>query len=523
MSVRAAGRLREAAEFENIIVKAGPDGTLVRLSDVGNGGARRRNVFRRRCGSRASSVGFGCPRPADGQRARVQRGRRPRRWRDCASRSRRACEYRIAFDTTTVVQESIREVVETLLEAVGLVVLVMFVFLQSWRATLIPALTMPVSLIGAFAFVNLLGFSINTLTLFAIVLATGIVVDDAIVVIENIERHIQEYGKPPLQAASDAMREVFGAVIATALVLIAVFVPVAFFPGTTGRLYQQFALTIAFSVAISAFNALTLTPALSALLLRHAAARAGQVLRRGRTRRCSAGTDLYVRVRARTDARAMGDGRRVRRPARPDLLRVQPRAPARSCPRRTPATSSPRPGAARRVARIHDQRRRGGREDSDGDARSRVGVLACGFSFAGSAPNQGMIFTLLKPFEERERRRTAHSGAAAAAARAAVRHPGRTGIPFAPPAHQPRQLRRVRDSRCSIRAAAADIEALGSGTSRRWSARRSSRPGGRTLQPVHGERPAARGGHRSREGAKPGPADQRDHQRDADLSRVGRT
>ena len=114
---------------------------------------------------------------------------------------------------------------------IGLVVLVMFVFLQSWRATLIPALTMPVSLIGAFAFVNLLGFSINTLTLFAIVLATGIVVDDAIVVIENIERHIQEYRKPPLQAASDAMREVFGAVIATALVLIAVFVPVAFFPG----------------------------------------------------------------------------------------------------------------------------------------------------------------------------------------------------------------------------------------------------------------------------------------------------
>src|SRR5919201_2029046 len=143
----------------------------------------------------------------------------------------------------------------------------MFLFLQSWRATLIPTLTMPVSLVGAFAFVHLLGFSINTLTLFAIVLATGIVVDDAIVVIENIERHVQEYRKGALQAASDAMREVFSAVIATALVLIAVFVPVAFFPGTTGRLYQQFALTIAISMAISAFNALTLTPALSALLL----------------------------------------------------------------------------------------------------------------------------------------------------------------------------------------------------------------------------------------------------------------
>src|SRR5213075_2844451 len=155
-----------------------------------------------------------------------------------------------------------------LAEAIGLVILVMFLFLQNWRSTIIPAITIPVSLVGTFAFIKLLGFSINTLTLFAIVLATGIVVDDAIVVIENIERHVQQYRKEATIAASDAMREVFSAVIATALVLIAVFVPVAFFPGTTGRLYQQFALTIAFAVAISAFNALTLTPALSALLLR---------------------------------------------------------------------------------------------------------------------------------------------------------------------------------------------------------------------------------------------------------------
>ena len=141
--------------------------------------------------------------------------------------------------------ESIHEVLKTLAEATLLVVLVMFLFLQNWRATLIPALTLPVSLVGTFAFVKLLGFSINTLTLFAIVLATGIVVDDAIVVIENVERHIQEYRKAARQAASDAMREVFGAVIATALVLVAVFVPIAFFPGTPGRLYAQFALTIA--------------------------------------------------------------------------------------------------------------------------------------------------------------------------------------------------------------------------------------------------------------------------------------
>ena len=166
-----------------------------------------------------------------------------------------------------MVAESIREVLITLVEAIVLVVLVMFLFLQSWRTTLIPTITIPVSLVGAFAFIKLMGFSINTLTLFGIILATGIVVDDAIVVIENIERHIQEYRTKAAKAASDAMREVFGAVIATALVLVAVFVPVAFFPGTTGRLYAQFSITIAFSVALSAFNALTLTPALSALLL----------------------------------------------------------------------------------------------------------------------------------------------------------------------------------------------------------------------------------------------------------------
>src|SRR5262249_1284889 len=203
----------------------------------------------------------------------------------------------VAFDTTSVVSESIREVVTTLAEAIGLVVLVMFLFLQDWRTTLIPTITIPVSLVGTFAFVKLFGFSINTLTLFGITLATGLVVDDAIVVIENIERHIHERflrsgpgtvpdpgsdpgsdqgsdpgSDPPRtvdthEAASVAMREVTSAVIATALVLAAVFVPVAFFPGTTGRLYQQFALTIAVSMAISAFNALTLTPALSALLL----------------------------------------------------------------------------------------------------------------------------------------------------------------------------------------------------------------------------------------------------------------
>jgi HAE1 family hydrophobic/amphiphilic exporter-1 len=176
-------------------------------------------------------------------------------------------KYELAFDTTDAVSESIRDVVSTLGQAIFLVILVIFVFLEDWRSTIIPAVTIPVSLIGTFAFVKLLGFSINTLTLFGITLATGLVVDDAIVVIENIERHLQKGELNPLKAASDAMKEVTGAVIATSLVLVAVFVPCAFFPGTTGILFRQFALTIAFSISISAFNALTLTPALSALLL----------------------------------------------------------------------------------------------------------------------------------------------------------------------------------------------------------------------------------------------------------------
>ena len=177
-------------------------------------------------------------------------------------------KYAMAFDSTTFVGDSIREVLKTLVEAVIFVMIVMFLFLQDWRSTMIPAITIPVSLVGTFAFIKLLGFSINTLTLFGIVLATGLVVDDAIVVIENIQRHMGEEHVDSHLAASEAMGEVTGAVIATSLVLVAVFVPVAFFPGTTGLLYQQFSLTIAFSIAISAFNSLTFTPSLSALILR---------------------------------------------------------------------------------------------------------------------------------------------------------------------------------------------------------------------------------------------------------------
>ena len=176
-------------------------------------------------------------------------------------------DYVTALDTTQAVREGINEIVHTLFEALILVIIVVYIFLQGWRATLIPLLAVPVSLIGTFTLFPLLGFSINTLSLFGLVLAIGLVVDDAIVVVEAVEHHI-EHGMTPKEASLKAMEEVSGPVIAIALILAAVFVPTAFIPGITGRLYQQFAVTIALSVVISAFNALTLSPALSALLLR---------------------------------------------------------------------------------------------------------------------------------------------------------------------------------------------------------------------------------------------------------------
>ena len=176
-------------------------------------------------------------------------------------------DYVVALDTTRSVTEGIKEIVVTLLIALALVILVVYIFLQGWRATLIPLLAVPVSLVGTFVFFPIFGFSINTLSLFGLVLAIGLVVDDAIVVVEGVERHIEE-GMTPKDAALKAMEELSGPVVGIALVLSAVFVPTAFIPGMTGKLYQQFAVTIAISVLLSAFNALTLSPALAALLLK---------------------------------------------------------------------------------------------------------------------------------------------------------------------------------------------------------------------------------------------------------------
>ena len=266
ISVRVVGRLTTPEEFNNIILKTEPNGTIVKLSDVGHAelGAQDYSNNIEYNGRQAIGVAVS---QLPGANALAVDAAAQAELQTLAKSFPPGLHYAIAFDTTQAVSEGIKDVLVTLAEAIALVILVMFVFLQDWRTTIIPAVTIPVSLVGAFAFVKLLGFSINMLTLFGIILATGLVVDDAIVVIENVERHLSEGVTEPHRATSVAMVEVTGAVVATALVLIAVFVPVSLFPGTTGILFRQFGLTIAFSVAISAFNSLTLSPALSALLL----------------------------------------------------------------------------------------------------------------------------------------------------------------------------------------------------------------------------------------------------------------
>ncbi len=267
VTLRVVGRLSDPKQFENIILK-NTKNSIVQLKDVGRAEIGAESYDTNLLYSGHEAVGVGVQQLSDANALQVDKAAKA----ELAELSKSfppGIKYVIAFDTTTVVGDSVREVVTTLEEAVLIVIIVIFLFLLDWRATIIPAVTIPVSLIGTFAFVKVFGFSINSLTLFGITLATGLVVDDAIVVIENAQRHINEDRTDPHTATSVAMAEVSSAVIATSLVLISVFVPVSFFPGTTGILYKQFSLTIAFAIAISLFNALTLSPALAAILLRN--------------------------------------------------------------------------------------------------------------------------------------------------------------------------------------------------------------------------------------------------------------
>jgi hydrophobic/amphiphilic exporter-1 (mainly G- bacteria), HAE1 family len=265
-TVRAQGRLQTPEEFGNIVVRANSDGSFVRVKDIAriDLGAQTYNIKGRLNGQPAAIVacyqlpGTNAVKAADGVRQLMA---------EAKQRFPADMDFAVSLDQTLSVTEGMHEILKTLLEALALVVLVVFIFLQGWRTTLIPLCAVPVSLIGTFVLFPLFGFSINTLSLFGIVLAIGLVVDDAIVVVEAVERHIEE-GMSPREATLQAMREVSGPVIGIALVLSAVFIPTAFLPGITGRLYQQFALTIAISVIFSAFNALSLSPALASLLLR---------------------------------------------------------------------------------------------------------------------------------------------------------------------------------------------------------------------------------------------------------------
>lgn len=398
IAVNVIGRLTSPQQFDNIVLKNTPNG-IVLLKDVGYAqlGAQTYATDLKYNGT--SAVGIGIEQLSNANALAVDRAAKAELSRLSKSFPP-GLKYAIAFDTTTVVGDSIREVLVTLFEAIVIVIIVIFFFLQDWRATIIPAVTIPVSLIGTFAFIKVFGFSINSLTLFGITLATGLVVDDAIVVIENVQRHITEGAIDAHQATSDAMGEVTSAVIATSLVLIAVFVPVSFFPGTTGILYRQFALTIAFSIGISAFNALTLSPALSAMLLRRERTHRGllHAVERG------------IKGMGAGYARSIHSVLRWRYPM--VLLFVAGLAVTVYMYLHVPTSFVPQedqgyiilqvqapPGASLSYTdHLADQA--GAILSKESEVAGAFAIT--GFSFSGSAANYGIIFASLKPFSQRK-------------------------------------------------------------------------------------------------------------------------
>lgn len=266
MPLRVQGRFRDEAEFENLVIKSGTDGALVHLRDVGRAELGAENYLSSASVKDRAAVGIAIYQSPGSNALDVAQNIQ-------AEMDKLKADFppglttNIVYDTTAFVRVSIEEVIVTLFEAFLLVVLVIFIFLQDWRSTIIPLVAIPVSLIGALAFAFLFGFSLNNLTLFGLILATGLVVDDAIIVVEAVTTNMEK-GMGLKEATFSAMNELTGAIISTSLVLLAVFVPVAFFPGSTGQLYQQFALVIAFSVTVSTFNALSFSPSMSAILLR---------------------------------------------------------------------------------------------------------------------------------------------------------------------------------------------------------------------------------------------------------------
>jgi HAE1 family hydrophobic/amphiphilic exporter-1 len=401
VTVNAVGRLTDPSQFANVILRSDPDGGFTKLGDVARIelGAEDYSSFVRFDGN-DNVVGLGVLQLPTANALTVSEGVLSRL--NALSKTFPAgVHYEVAFNSTTFVNESMRDVVLTLLTAIVLVVLVIYVFLQDRRATIIPAVTIPVSLIGTFFVMKMFGFTINTITLFGLTLATGLVVDDAIVVIENIARYAQEHKLFGIAGAAAAMHEVQSAVVASSLVLLAVFIPVAFFPGTTGEVYKQFALTIAASITISLFAALTLAPALSAILLQHPP-EATRGFFGWFNRRLAAFRDGYRRLLPRLFA------------ARWLVLGLFAIALAVTGAlfRSTPTGFIPEEDQGFFITLVQAPEgtslsyERKAALKAEAIIRAQPGVQDVfdvgGFSFAGSGPNRGVMFVLLKPWGERK-------------------------------------------------------------------------------------------------------------------------
>jgi HAE1 family hydrophobic/amphiphilic exporter-1 len=448
VAVRVVGRLSDPEQFNNIIVKNTTNG-LVLLKDVGHAVVGAEDYSSNLKYSGQTAVGIGVQQLSNANAIQVDRDAKAMLL-ELSKSFPPGLHYAIAFDSTTVVGDSIREVLITLAEAIVIVIVVIYFFLLDWRATIIPAVTIPVSLIGTFAFIKVFGFSINSLTLFGITLATGLVVDDAIVVIENVQRHISMDHTDPHEATSVAMREVTSAVIATSLVLIAVFIPVSFFPGTTGVLYRQFSLTIAFSIAISAFNALTLSPALAALFLRGEEAKYKQLdflrvpaLARGYAAMAH-GIDDSITWVSSTYARLIHAVLKLRYvlvvvffAGLAATYWMYVHVPTSFIPQEDQGIlyvviQAPPGASLSDTTEISDRAQ--ALLATDPDVAGAFAVS--GFSLAGASPNAGMIFAALKPADQRKGSGHAASDVVARLGPRMFMIPGGTVAMFEPPAVQ---------------------------------------------------------------------------------------
>lgn len=429
-AVTAQGRLKDAEEFNNLAIKTTKTGTLVRLSDIGRAelGAENYSSVLRFMPTDAPAAAGAAPTQTEWLSQRVTRkgigmgitqqfgsnalnvaAAVKAEMKRLAPSFPPGLHYEVAFDTTTFIEAGAEEVLLSLIEAVVLVVAILFLFLQNWRASLITAIVIPIAFIGTFIFVKLLGFSINTLTLFGLTLATGLVVDDAIVIVEDISRRIQEEGMRAQEAAISSMNALFGVVLATSLVLMTVFVPIAFFPGTTGQLYKQFALTIAFSVGVSTFNAVTFTPMLSALLLRSGQMpnnRFFNLINRGiNNTRSSYSRAVETVVRHQNLVLGLFAAALV---ATYGMYRVVPGAfiPEEDQGYFITVVQAPEGVSLDYTEKVLAQTEAILKQRPEVQNIFAIG----GFSFSGSTPNNGLIFSTLKPWSERTRPEQSMSG-----------------------------------------------------------------------------------------------------------------